>query len=151
MFSLSQILCCRPCCKACIRGNGNFPELHGTVSFIKASGGTVVVTELHNLPSPDGVYAMHIHNGTECTGTLSAPFDNTGSHLNLDNQTHPFHMGDLPAVFSNKGFSWNAVYTDRFFPEQVTGYTVIIHSMPDDFRTQPSGNSGEKIACGEIR
>ncbi|MFW5629422.1 MAG: superoxide dismutase family protein [Acetivibrio ethanolgignens] len=31
------------------------------------------------------------------------------------------------------------------------GKTVILHDMPDDFRTQPSGNSGEKIACGEIR
>ncbi|MDE6425540.1 MAG: superoxide dismutase family protein [Ruminococcus sp.] len=151
MFSFSQILCRRPCCKACIRGDGNFPALHGTVSFIKAFSGTLVVTELYNLPSPHGVYAMHIHSGAECTGTDSDPFKNAGSHLNPDNQTHPFHMGDLPAVFSNDGFSWSAVYTDRFFPEQVTGHTVIIHLQSDDYRTQPSGNSGEKIACGEIR
>ena len=42
------------------------------------------------------------------------------------------------------------VYTTRFFPEEVVGKTVVIHDMPDDFRTQPSGNSGEKIACGQI-
>ena len=42
------------------------------------------------------------------------------------------------------------VYTDRFYPEDVIGKTVIIHSEPDDFRTQPSGDSGEKIACGRI-
>ena len=42
------------------------------------------------------------------------------------------------------------VYTTRFFPEKVVGKTVVIHDMPDDFRTQPSGNSGEKIACGQI-
>ncbi|MDE6833649.1 MAG: superoxide dismutase family protein [Ruminococcus sp.] len=151
MFSFSQILNRKPCCKACIRGDRKFPELYGTVSFIKALCGTLVVTELHNLPSPEGVYAMHIHNGKKCTGNDSDPFSNAGSHLNPDDKTHPFHMGDLPAVFSCNGFSWSAVYTDRFFPEQVNGYTVIIHSMPDDFRTQPSGNSGEKIACGEIR
>lgn len=115
MLSFSQILCRRPCFKACIRGGGSFPAIHGTVSFIKAFGGTLVVTELYNLPSPDGIYAMHIHSGAQCTGTDSAPFNDTGSHLNPGNQTHPFHMGDLPAVFSNNGFSWSAVYTDRFF------------------------------------
>ena len=43
-----------------------------------------------------------------------------------------------------------AVYTDRFYPEDVIGKTVVIHEKPDDFRTQPSGDSGEKIACGKI-
>ena len=37
-----------------------------------------------------------------------------------------------------------------FFPEDVIGKTVVIHDRPDDFHTQPSGASGEKIACGEI-
>lgn len=151
MVSFSQILCRRPYCKACIRGGGKFPALYGTVSFIKAFCGTLIVTELYNLPTPDGVFAMHIHSGSQCTGTNSPPFDNAGSHLDPDNKTHPFHMGDLPAVFSNNGFSWSAVYTDRFCPEQVTGHTVIIHLMPDDYQTQPSGNSGEKVACGKIR
>lgn len=151
MFSFSQIICQRPCCKAIVHGDEKFPLLHGTVSFIKACHGTLVVTELYGLPTPNGVYAMHIHNGAECTGTESAPFDNVGSHLNPDNTTHPFHMGDLPAVFSNNGYAWSAVYTDRFYPAQVIGHTVIIHISPDDYRTQPSGNSGEKIACGEIR
>ena len=42
------------------------------------------------------------------------------------------------------------VFTDRFQPQDVVGRTVIIHDQPDDFTSQPSGNSGEKIACGEI-
>lgn len=151
MFSFGQIICRRPCCKADIHGDKNFPSLHGTVSFIKACRGTLVITELYGLPSPDGVYAMHIHSGSECSGSEIAPFDNADSHLNPDNTTHPFHMGDLPAVFSNNGYAWSAVYTDRFFPAQVIGHTVIIHISSDDYRTQPSGNSGEKIACGEIR
>lgn len=40
--------------------------------------------------------------------------------------------------------------TDRFKVDDVIGRTVIIHDKPDDFTTQPSGNSGEKIACGII-
>ena len=43
-----------------------------------------------------------------------------------------------------------AVYTKRFYPEEIVGRTAVIHSKPDDFTSQPSGNAGEKIACGEI-
>lgn len=63
---------------------------------------------------------------------------------------HPEHGGDLPPILSDKGTAWMMVYTTRFFTEEVVGKTVVIHDMPDDFRTQPSGNSGEKIACGQI-
>ena len=42
------------------------------------------------------------------------------------------------------------VLTDKFKIEDIIGKTVIIHDMPDDFKTQPSGNSGKKIACGII-
>ena len=43
------------------------------------------------------------------------------------------------------------VLTDRFSVAEVIGRTLVIHSDPDDFRTQPSGNAGTKIACGVIR
>lgn len=42
-------------------------------------------------------------------------------------------------------------FTGRFFPEDVAGRTVVIHEMPDDFRSQPSGDSGARIACGKIK
>ena len=42
------------------------------------------------------------------------------------------------------------VFTDRFTVDDAIGKTVVIHSEPDDFRTQPSGNAGTKIACGVI-
>lgn len=44
-----------------------------------------------------------------------------------------------------------AVKTDRFRVEEIIGRTVVIHSGADDFKSQPSGNAGEKIACGVIR
>ena len=48
------------------------------------------------------------------------------------------------------GYAWLQVYTGRFQPEDIIGKTVVLHGMPDDFHTQPSGDSGMKIACGEI-
>jgi len=43
------------------------------------------------------------------------------------------------------------VKTDRFSVDEIIGRTVVIHSDPDDFLSQPAGNAGKKIACGEIR
>lgn len=152
MFTVNRrFLLQSPCCIAVISGSPKYPEIHGTVSFFKACEGSLVVAEIFNLPSANGVFAMHIHNGTECSGNADDPFANAGSHLNLHNEEHPFHTGDLPALFSNNGYAWNAVYTNRFQPMQVKGLPIIIHAAPDDYHSQPSGNSGEKIACGIIK
>jgi Cu-Zn family superoxide dismutase len=44
-----------------------------------------------------------------------------------------------------------AVKTNRFSIHEIIGRTVVIHSQPDDFTSQPAGNAGTKIACGVIR
>lgn len=152
MFRVNRkILMQCPCCIANICGSEEYPKIHGTVSFFKVCNGSLLVTEIFNLPSENGVFAMHIHNGKACTGNEKDPFADAGSHLNLTCDEHPFHSGDLPTLFNNNGYTWNAVYTNRFQPMQVKGYPVIIHCNPDDFKTQPSGNSGNKIACGIIK
>ena len=68
----------------------------------------------------------------------------------MELQMHPEHAGDFPPLLSCGGAAWMAVYTNRFYPEEVIGRTVIIHGGVDDFHTQPLGNSGEMIACGQI-
>ncbi|MDE5770957.1 MAG: superoxide dismutase family protein [Ruminococcus sp.] len=147
----SRLLLQCPCRTAVISGSPKYPDIHGTVSFFKACNGSLVVAEIFNLPSENGVFAMHIHNGNTCNGNADDPFFYAGSHLNLKNEKHPFHTGDLPALFSNGGYAWTAVYTDHFQPSEVCGFPVVIHANPDDYHTQPSGNSGEKIACGIIK
>ena len=61
-----------------------------------------------------------------------------------------FASGELRTDTAS-GFAWMMYVTDRFSIPELIGKTVIIHSNPDDFTTQPSGNSGNKIACGTIQ
>ncbi|WP_455248770.1 superoxide dismutase family protein [Ruminococcus sp.] len=135
---------------AMLHGSPQHPEIHGTVSFYRACGGSLVVAELYQLPSAHGIFAMHIHSGASCTGTAQDAFADAGGHWELHPAEHPQHTGDLPALLSNDGYAWFAVYTNRFSPAQAVGKTVIIHADPDDYRTQPAGNAGARIACGTI-
>lgn len=139
-----------------ITGIEEFAEIQGIVSFYDVYGGTIVMAEIYGLPEQNtkengGFYGFHIHEGSSCTGTPSDSLSNTGGHLNLTNEEHPYHTGDLPPLLSVDGTAWMAVYTGRFHPEDVIGRTAVIHHDPDDFKTQPAGGSGMKIACGEIR
>lgn len=136
----------RPAAVAFLRGDGG---LRGRVELISHQGGTLVVARVWGLPeSETGFFALHIHEGGDCAG---AGFPNTGGHYNPDGRPHPRHAGDLPPLLSSNGRAFLAVLTNRFRPQDVVGRTVVIHSHPDDFKTQPSGGAGSKIACGVIR
>ena len=144
-----------PEASAKISGDNRHPEIKGRIEFYGVYGGTVVVAEVSGLTESEtgqeqGFYGFHIHEGGSCTGKQSDSFANVGGHYNPDHKSHPKHTGDLPPLLSDAGEAWMSVYTSRFFPEDVIGKTVVIHDRPDDFHTQPSGASGEKIACGEI-
>ena len=138
-----------------IEGSAEYPEIHGMVYFFEVYGGTIVMAEIYGLPDEERqdmgrFFAFHIHEGGSCGGNSREAFPNTGMHFNPQQAPHPDHAGDLPPLLSTHGAAWNAVYTGRFYPEDVVGKTVVIHSKPDDFKSQPAGDSGEKIACGEI-
>lgn len=135
--------------QADIHGGSSAPELRGRAEFFAQSQGTVVTVHMWGLPpTPTGFFALHIHEGDICTGTN---FENTGSHFDPKNKPHPKHAGDLPPLLSADGYAYLSVLTDRFRVADVIGRTVVVHTMPDDFHTQPSGSAGEKIACGIIR
>lgn len=135
-----------------LSGSPAHPGITGTVSFFPVPEGVLVVAEARGLPAtPDGFYGFHIHAGGACTGNESDPFADAGTHYNPANRPHPQHAGDLPPLLGNNGRAYLSVLTDRFSVPEILGKTVIIHDHPDDFRTQPSGDSGAKIACGVIR
>ncbi|MBO5065716.1 MAG: superoxide dismutase family protein [Clostridia bacterium] len=97
------------------------------------------------------VFAFHIHEGKAC-GSLCGdePFKDAGAHFNPCDCPHPYHKGDLPPLFGANGKAFSMFLTDRFKVADTIGKTVVIHKNSDDFTTQPSGNSGERIACGVI-
>lgn len=135
-----------------ITGNKDNRKLNGTVYFYKTPfGGTLVEAEVDGLPvNPDTTidfYGMHIHENGDC----SPPFDKTGGHFNPSSVPHPGHAGDMPPLLGNYGFAYMVFYTDRFNINDIIGRSIIIHSKPDDFTSQPSGNSGTKIGCGIIQ
>lgn len=127
--------------------------LSGLVKFYQTPfGGVLVEAEIFNLPDTDApqnsqFFALHIHKFGDCTNS----FQNTGEHYNPANLPHPEHGGDLIPLLSNQGYAWMAFYTKRFTVAEILGRSVVIHSHPDDFTSQPSGNSGVKIGCGVIR
>lgn len=155
-LNLSMLLRQTPSAYAIINGSDQYPDLHGRTLFYQLEGSVFVCTEVSGLPKnadkcKQPIFAFHIHSGESCTGNSDDPFANTLSHYDANGCPHPYHAGDLPPLFGADGFAVSAVLTDRFNVSEVIGRTVIIHSMPDDFTTQPSGNSGIKIACGEIK
>lgn len=139
-----------PAAVACMSGGSTAPELSGFVKFYPANGGVLVFANLSGLPQNEGpgIFALHIHQGGDCSGD---GFPNTDGHYNPSGAPHPRHAGDLPPLFRCGGRAVLAVLTDRFQIADILGRTVVIHSGPDDFTSQPAGNSGTKIACGVIR
>lgn len=135
-----------------IIGNADHSSLRGTAYFYQApKGGVLIETEVQglpyaNIPPYSQFYGMHIHE----TGDCSLPFDKTGAHYNPGKLQHPEHAGDLLPLLGCKGYAYSVFYTDRVELPEIIGRSLVIHSSPDDFTTQPSGNSGVKIGCGVI-
>lgn len=139
----------RPNAKAIIKGSEEFPELRGEAFFFQERDGVLISVRITGLPkNGSGFYGFHIHEGDDCNGE---GFPNTKGHYNPKNRPHPSHAGDLPPLLSCHGNVYLSVKTDRFRVKDIIGRTVVIHGGTDDFRTQPSGDAGEKIACGVIR
>lgn len=133
------------------------PGVAGVVEFRSTRGGTLVAVDVSGLPPfmpgdpPTGPHGFHIHEGSSCeAGDPANPFQAAGGHWNPDGQPHGNHAGDFPVLFSNGGRAQTTFLTSRFTADAVVGRTVIIHRYPDDYRTQPAGDSGPRIACGII-
>lgn len=141
--------------KAYIKGGKKYSKINGIVTFKETKTGILVTAKISELPQSKDhckgrFFGFHIHEGTSCTGNLTDEFANAKSHLNYTNCHHPFHIGDLPPLIENDGYAYMSVLINKFKIKDIIGKVVIIHDSPDDFTTQPSGNSGIKIACGKI-
>ncbi len=139
-----------------VRGSGEYPNIYGTVRFYETPMGVLVVANINGLPKGEGackekIFGFHIHEGSACEGNENDPFANTGGHYDTAGCEHPNHAGDLPPLFGADGSAFSAFLTNRFAVEEIVGRTIVIHESIDDFTSQPAGNAGKKIACGEIK
>lgn len=130
----------------------------GKVTFQQAEGGTNVRAEVAGLP-PNRQFGFHVHDKGDC----SAPdFMSAAGHFNPetkphgDHKTAESHAGDLPNLMSDGQGMAVLDYTSPKLtvaagPRSVVGRAVVVHENPDDYRSQPAGNSGPRIACGVIK
>ncbi len=134
-------------------------ETVGTVTLSPLSQGVKVSLEVHGL-SP-GLHAMHFHEKGSC---LPPKFDSAGGHYAPAKNNHGFdmkggpHSGDMPnfivaADGTAKVETVNINVTLQGGPSSLQkpgGTAFVIHEKADDYKTQPSGDAGARIACGEI-
>lgn len=153
--SFAALLMQPPHASAVMQGSAAYPQIRGLVRFYRTGCGVLAAVEIDGLPISGDIcqspaFGFHIHSGSYCEGDGHDPFSEAMAHYNPADCAHPFHAGDLPPLFGNHGYAFSAFLTDRFVLPEVIGKTLIIHRNPDDFTTQPSGNAGEKMACGVI-
>ncbi len=108
-----------------------------------------------------GEHGMHFHTVGSCKGT---GFADAGGHLNPDGKMHGMknpagsHLGDLPNVTADANGMAVAVIplagsAKKLFAQMfdADGAAIVIHASADDYATDPSGNSGARIACGVFK
>lgn len=128
----------------------------GTVMFHEADGHLMVHARLSGL-APGSEHGFHVHEKGDC----SAPDGmSTGGHFNPDGKPHgaqgaDHHAGDMPSLVADASGNVDAHFmlmgpTVAAGPASIMGRGVIVHAKADDYTTQPTGNSGGRIACGVI-
>lgn len=130
----------------------------GTVTFTKFPHGILVHGQLEGLPP--GWHGIHIHENGACTPDFKA----AGGHFGAQGSKHGLesehmHYGELPNIWANEAgkAGFEAIThmvsltdgADGLFKQG--GTSIIIHAQPDDYLSQPAGNSGDRLACGIIK
>ena len=132
--------------------------VHGVVTFLRTGGATRISANMSGF-KPNTSHGMHIHEKGDCS---SSDGMSAGGHFNPTSKPHgnpasaEHHVGDMPALVADA--SGNASFQGELAPMSVgagvtdiVGKAVIVHKDADDYATQPTGNSGARVACGVIR
>jgi len=131
----------------------------GDVDLQQAANGVLLKLSIKGLPP--GERAFHIH----AVGKCEAPFDSAGPHFNPGGHKHgalsgPGHAGDMPNLHVPQSGELTievlntAVTLEKGKPNSLfdgDGSSIVIHDKADDYKTDPTGNAGDRIACGVIQ
>jgi len=129
-------------------------KVTGTVSFTKVGDEVQVVADIQNLAP--GKHGFHIHEKGDCSAedaaSAGAHFNPTMKHhggpTNLDH--HAGDLGNIEADASGKAhLDWKGKMS-LTGKDSIIGKSVVVHEKEDDLKTDPSGNSGARVACGLI-
>ncbi len=130
----------------------------GTATFTQV-GTKVRVHALVSGLTPGMEHGFHVHEVGDCG---SGDGMGTKGHFNPYGKPHAHfstperHAGDLPALKADAGGRAEItveldVLTVAAGPSSVVGRGLIVHAQPDDYRTQPTGNAGARVACAVVR
>lgn len=127
-------------------------NVSGQATF--TSSGDRVVVEVSISGATPGEHGMHLHQVGDCTDpdakSAGDHFNPAGKpHGSPDHDTH--HAGDLGNISAGDDGSGTAmVVLPGTSVQGLLGRSLIVHADPDDLETQPSGNSGDRVACGVV-
>ena len=130
----------------------------GTVTLSDSSGRIIASGQLSGLPR--GEHAIHFHTVGKC---VPPKFEAAGDHWNPTGRDHGTqnpngpHLGDLPNLSVGQNSSGRVEVASPGGTLRGAnplldsdGAAVVVHAKPDDYKSQPSGNSGDRIACGAV-
>jgi len=130
----------------------------GTVTFTQRGNRVLVDANVSGLP-PGREVGFHIHEKGDCSsgdGMSAGPHFNPLGKPHAHYSTTERHAGDLPALRADtSGNAHLSIEVDVISvtdgPTSIVGRGLVVHADPDDYRTQPTGNAGARIACGVIQ
>ena len=127
----------------------------GTVTATEVDDGVLMKVAVKGLPP--GTHAFHVH----AVGKCEPPFTSAGGHFNPDHKSHGmmaehgYHAGDMPNLTVAADGTGKLAYTLAGATLagllDADGSAFVVHAMRDDQRTDPSGMSGDRIACGVFK